>query len=177
MLRTEPWRYGFHATPAAAAYRCRPPEVDLLATLRQLAQQHASLSCRLCRWTGCCFLCAAAVQAIAPEHPAQQLADAAIKVGCAPRPAHRVRRAPALPQPGLNAAQREHVLRWGYAHAFEHWRLHFTLTDRLDACLRELDAPAQACHGRHSLRRPRHAPAASGLARFHRARARSAPLC
>ena len=27
----------------------------------------------------------------------------------------------------------EHVLRWGYAHVFEHWRLHFTLTDRLDA--------------------------------------------
>lgn len=135
LLRTEPWRYGFHAT-------LKPPlrlaaghtEADLLATLQQLAQQHApfELPALQVDWLAG-FLALRLVQAIAPEHPAQQLADAAVRLLDVHRAPHTEAELQRYLSPGLNAAQREHVHRWGYAHVFEHWRLHFTLTDRLDA--------------------------------------------
>ena len=132
-LRTEPWRYGFHATLKPplrlAAGHPRPTCSPRCSSWRSSTRPS---SCRLAGglagWLPALRLVQAIARAPASSWPMPLCACSTPTAPHTPRPS-----ASAILSPGLNAAQREHVLRWGYAHVFEHWRLHFTLTDRLDA--------------------------------------------
>lgn len=127
--RTEPWRYGFHAT-LKAPMRLRECS-GASAFTAAAAELAASIppfdlpTLAVGELDG--FV---ALRPTAPSTRMQALADRCVEAldgFRAPMPDTEFERRGR----GLDAERLGLLRRWGYPHVFGHWRLHLTLTDRL----------------------------------------------
>ena len=133
--RAEPRRYGFHATlKPPFALRDGLAESQLLAALaawvrgRGVFEMPALAVATLGDFVA---LRSVARDATAPGLPLRALADDCVRAfDVFRRPLSSAEAARRL-TPELDADQRGNVDRWGYAHVFDHWRFHMTLSDSL----------------------------------------------
>jgi len=146
--RTDPWRYGFHAT-LKAPLRLPPgrDESQLHEALQAFAARRPAFEMPLLavdRLAG--FIALRPAQALPPEHPLWRLADACVReldrLRAAPTPAELARR---LGQP-LDAAAQLRLQQWGYPHVLEGWRFHMTLSNALPDAERETLMAAARLH-------------------------------
>lgn len=156
--RADPRRYGFHATlKPPFALREGSSRSQLLAALAHFVDERAPFTMpTLEAATLGDFIALRPVDAdaAAPGQPLRRLADDCVRLFDEFRqPASSEETARRLAA-ALDEGQRDLLARWGYAHVFEHWRFHMTLTDvlprdpegeRLRAGL--LDAARQAFAG------------------------------
>ena len=134
--RADPRRYGFHATlKPPFALREGATRSQLLAALSHFADEHAPFDMPpLAVATLADFIALRPVahDATAVGQPLRSLADNCVRLfddfRAPPSSAERTRR---QGLDGLDAEQRGNVDRWGYAHVFDHWRFHMTLSDSL----------------------------------------------
>ncbi len=151
--RSEPWRYGFHATLKAPMRLAEGQGLpDLRRALDALAARHAPFALPpLAVGTLGGFVALRLVQ----EPPAlRALADDAVTrldpLRAALPAAEAARRAQ-----GLDDEQRALLQRWGYPHVFNRWRFHLTLTDPLpDAARRDAACVAAQRHFAAALAAP-----------------------
>ncbi|THF59240.1 DUF1045 domain-containing protein [Pseudothauera rhizosphaerae] len=129
----DPWRYGFHAT-LKAPIRLAPPhgEAAFLDAVRALAREHRRFGMpplQVAELSG--FVALLPARLLAADHPLWALANACVQqldaFRAPPTEAELARR---RSQP-LDAAQRDLLARWGYAHVLTQWRFHMTLSDTL----------------------------------------------
>ena len=144
----EPRRYGFHATlkpPMALREGAAPAEfVAAVEALAARTPRFGMPALEVGTLGG--FVALRPVDAIAADHPLRRLADACMREldgWRAPLNEGELQRR--LAGPSLSPAQKELLLRWGYPHAFEHWRFHMTLSDTVhdDTRRESLRADAQ----------------------------------
>ena len=133
--RGDPRRYGFHATlKAPFALRERTSRSQLLAALAHVVAERrpfAMPALAVATLGGFVALRPADPAATAPDQPLRQLADDCVRLFDEfRRPASADETARRLAA-GLDEPQRDNVVRWGYAHVFDQWRFHMTLTDAL----------------------------------------------
>ena len=137
--RADPRRYGFHATlKPPFALRDGATRSQLLAALSHFADEHAPFDMpplAVAPLAGFIALRPVAGDATAVGQPLRTLADNCVRLfddfraqPSAAELAHRL-------APGLDAAQRGNVVRWGYPHVFDRWRFHMTLSDSLPGTL------------------------------------------
>ena len=139
--RTDPRRYGFHATlKPPFALRDSATRAQLLAALSHFADGRAPfLMPPLAVATLGDFIALRplAREATAAGQPLRALADDSVRLfddfRAPPTAAELARRL----APSLDAPQRASVERWGYPHVFDQWRFHMTLSDNLPADLRD----------------------------------------
>jgi hypothetical protein len=134
----EPWRYGFHATlKPPMQLRDALQEHDFMAAVQRLAERTAAFMLPpLVVTTLGDFVALRPSQPPAPEHPLRQLADACVRElddWRAPPTAQERQRRFAHP---LDAEQTALLMRWGYPHVLQRWRMHLTLSNSLppDRC-------------------------------------------
>lgn len=144
----EPRRYGFHATlkpPMALRTGAAPAEFfEAIEALAARTPRFDMPALEVGTLAG--FVALRPVDATVAEHPLRRLADSCMReldVWRAPLTERELQRR--LADRSLSPAQKELLQRWGYPHAFEHWRFHMTLTDtvRDDAQRDGLRADAQ----------------------------------
>lgn len=133
--RADPRRYGLHATlKPPFALRQGSSRSQLLAALAHFVDQRSPFALPALEVSTLGdFIALRPVQADAAAcgQPLRRLADDCVRLFDEFRqPASPEERARRLAV-GLDEAQRENLARWGYAHVFEHWRFHMTLTDAL----------------------------------------------
>ena len=128
-----PARYGFHGTLKApfrlAAGRSLQ---DLIHAAAALAARHRDFEMPMLEvaWLQD-FVALRPVLAPHPAHPLRQLADACVgelDPFRAPAPAQEQARRAA--EADRDATAQAMLGRWGYAHVFDGWRFHMTLSDR-----------------------------------------------
>ncbi|MET0334858.1 MAG: DUF1045 domain-containing protein [Rhizobacter sp.] len=154
----EPWRYGFHAT-------LKPPmrlaegrdATSLIDALTALAADtpRFEMPALSVRWLSG-FLALRPREPLPPSHALHRLADACVthfdpwRAPPTPEEAQRRLAAP------LDDTAHRLLQRWGYAHVFDHWRFHMTLTDTLpdDLTLRQGVEQAAQAHFAEALRVP-----------------------
>ncbi|HEY8976807.1 MAG TPA: DUF1045 domain-containing protein [Burkholderiaceae bacterium] len=158
LYRADPCRYGFHATlKPPFALREGTSRAQLLAAVSHFVDEHTPFvmpALHVATLGDFIALRPVDADATARGQPLRGLADDCVRLFDEfRRPAsagETARRAAA----SLDEAQRENVARWGYAHVFEQWRFHMTLSDGLprdaqgervrvellDAARREFDA-------------------------------------
>jgi hypothetical protein len=154
-----PWRYGWHAT-LKAPMRLAPDrdESGWLHAVRSLAAGHAPFDMpplEVARLAD--FLALRPVRSPAARHPLRRLADACVLRldlwRAVPTPAERGRQL----RPGMSERQRRNVEHFGYAHVFEDWRFHMTLSGSLatldDSRIAQLHEAARR-HFADALREP-----------------------
>ena len=129
-----PRRYGFHATlKAPITLRAGASAQDFLGAVQALAQRIPRFAMpRLRVDTLGGFIALRPGEPVEASHALRRLADACVRSlddWRAPMDAETLQRK--LQADGLGPAQQQCVRRWGYAHVFEHWRFHMTLTDTL----------------------------------------------
>jgi len=133
--RDDPRRYGFHATlKPPFALRAGRTRSQLLAALSHVVDERAPFAMpALHVATLGDFVALRTIDpaATAAGQPLRRLADDCVRLfdefrqpACAQETARRH-------VAGLDESQRENIARWGYAHVFDHWRFHMTLTDAL----------------------------------------------
>jgi hypothetical protein len=131
---TAPRRYGFHATlKAPMALRPGTDESDFLDAVRRLAGRMRRFAMPpLVVTTLGDFMALRPATSVSARHPLRRLADACVRElddwrapldDAALR--ERLRRQP------VSAQQETLLRRWGYAHVFDQWRFHMTLSDSL----------------------------------------------
>ena len=129
-----PRRYGFHATLKAPMV-LHPDQdatsfVDAVAALAARTRRFMMPALKV-DWL-MQFLALRPSHHLLPAHPLRQLADSCVcdldPWRALPTDAELRRR---LADPALTTGQREAAACWGYAHVFEHWRFHMTLSDPL----------------------------------------------
>ena len=133
--RTDPRRYGFHATlKPPFALRDGATRSQLLAALSHFADEHAPFDMpplAVATLGDFIALRPVAHEATAAAGPLRQLADDCVRLfddfRAPPTDADRRRRLGA----DLDAEQRANLDRWGYPHVFDRWRFHLTLSDSL----------------------------------------------
>ena len=131
--RTDPRRYGFHATlKPPFALREGAGRSPLFAALSHFVDERAPFAMPpLAVATLGDFIALRPIDrdATAPGQPLRELADDCIRLFDEfRRPASAEETARRL-TPTLDDQQRANVARWGYPHVFGHWRFHMTLTD------------------------------------------------
>lgn len=141
-----PRRYGFHATlKAPIVLREGATAADFLAAVQALAQGIRRLAMpRLQVDTLGGFVALRPAEPVEATHALRRLADACVRSldeWRAPMDAKTLQHR--LPDDRLSPARQQCVHRWGYAHVFEHWRFHMTLSDTLPN-----DAPGDALRQR-----------------------------
>lgn len=131
--RSEPWRYGFHAT-LKPPMRLRPglEEAELDPALQALAAGFAAFQMpRLQVDMLTDFVALRPASPLARTHPLWRLADACVTAldhfRAPPTEAELARR---LRQP-LQPDDRARLEAWGYPQVLEGWRFHMTLSDPL----------------------------------------------
>ena len=134
--RSEPWRYGFHATLKAPIQlregHCETAWLDAVAAVAQRHQVFSLPPLQVALLSD--FLALRPHDEPAPGTPLRRLADDCVEALDVFRAslddAQRARRRAALgPDPG---GRRSAALeRWGYPHVFDDWRFHLTLSDPL----------------------------------------------
>lgn len=129
-----PRRYGFHATlKAPITLRTGASAQDFFDAVHALAQRIPRFAMpRLRVDTLGGFIALRPGEPVEASHALRRLADACVRSlddWRAPMDAETLQRK--LQADGLGPAQQQCVRRWGYAHVFEHWRFHMTLTDTL----------------------------------------------
>ncbi len=130
----EPRRYGFHATlKPPMRLRAGSKFDEFLEGVAALAAGTArfEMPALEVRTLGRVSALRPA-EAIDAGHPLRRLADACVREldpWRAPADARETQRR--LADPSLSSTQKELLKRWGYAHVFEHWRFHMTLSDSL----------------------------------------------
>lgn len=133
--RTDPRRYGFHATlKPPFALRQDATRSRLLAALARFSDARAAFAMpRLAVAPLGDFLALRPIEpdATAPGQPLRALADDCVRLfdefRQPPSAAETERRLAGR----LDEAQRANLARWGYPHVFDRWRVHMTLTDSL----------------------------------------------
>jgi putative phosphonate metabolism protein len=131
-ITAEPRRYGFHATlkpPFVLAVGCTVEELEEAAVA--LAREEAPFEAPSLRLS--CISGFWALTLSAPCPPFHALADHCVsaldRFRAAPSAEELARRRRAR----LTARQEELLARWGYPYVMDEFRLHLTLTGRLDA--------------------------------------------
>jgi len=138
----EPRRYGFHAT-------LKPPmTLRAGAAPEAFFAQVAALAARTPRfdmprlavdWLSS-FMALRPAEAIDASHPLRRLADACVgELDAWREPPSEQALQRRLASSRLDEAHEALLRRWGYAHVFDCWRFHMTLSNRLpeDAALRQ----------------------------------------
>jgi hypothetical protein len=133
--RADPRRYGFHATlKPPFALREGTSRSQLLAALAHFVDHRSPFvmpALEVATLGGFIALRPVDAGATASGEPLRRLADDCVRLFDEFRrpatPEETARRLAA----GLDDDQRRNLARWGYAHVFEHWRFHMTLTDTL----------------------------------------------
>ena len=173
-LTAEPRTYGFHATLKAPFRLAAGKSLhDLRHAVAALAARHRDFEMPPLEvaWLHD-FVALRPVPALDSAHPLRQLADACVSELDAFRapapPGEQARRAAEIDGDVSGLAM---LARWGYAHVFEGWRFHMTLSDRFDDRsspeARQFEHDARAWFSR-SLAQPLHGTA---LSIFHEASA------
>jgi hypothetical protein len=168
-----PARYGFHATlKAPIRLAAGSSRADLQRAAAALARRHRvfEMPALHVAWLQD-FVAVRPVVPLHATHPLRQLADACVRDlddHRAPAPAGEVARRAAQTADG-DPSGLALLARWGYAHVFDGWRFHMTLSDRFDDrdsdAARQLEHDARAWFSR-SLGEPLHCTA---LCIFHEA--------
>lgn len=133
--RRDPRRYGFHATlKPPFALREGTSRSQLLAALAHFVDERRPFempALAVATLADFVALRPAAPGATDVDPPLRRLADDCVRLFDGfRRPASTAETAHRMAA-GLDALQRDNVARWGYAHVFEQWRFHMTLTDPL----------------------------------------------
>jgi len=129
-----PARYGFHATLKAPVRLAAGRSLeDLRHAAAALAKRHRvfEMPALHVAWLQD-FVALRPVQPLHPSHPLRQLADACVREldeFRAPAPAGEIAQR-AMQAIDADAAGLARLARWGYAHVFDGWRFHMTLSDR-----------------------------------------------
>jgi hypothetical protein len=135
--RAAPRRYGFHATlKPPFALRDGRAEPELLAALAAWACERGAFempALAVATLGDFIALRPVARDATAPGRPLRELADGCVSVFDEFRRPLSPAEAAGRISPELDAGRRGNVDRWGYAHVFDHWRFHMTLSDSLPA--------------------------------------------
>jgi len=133
--RADPRRYGFHATlKPPFALREGMSRSQLLAALAHFVdvrRPFAMPPLAVATLGDFVALRPADPGATAADQPLRRLADDCVRLFDEFRQPASLDEAARRLSAGLDEQQRENVARWGYAHVFEWWRFHMTLTDSL----------------------------------------------
>ncbi len=137
-LRSSPWRYGFHATLKAPMHLRDDASLDgFLQAAADLASQSRCLELPVLQVaTLGDFVALRPSQETRGGDPLHELAARCVRELEAWRSPEVMSRNTA----SLDAEQRALLLRWGYPHVLERWRLHLTLSDSLDLSSPEADS-------------------------------------
>ena len=133
--RADPRRYGFHGTlKPPFALRDGVGRSQLLAALSHFADERAPFEMpALAVATLGDFVALRSVDrdATATGRPLRELADDCVRLFDEFRRPPSTEEAARRMNAGLDAPRRANVDRWGYAHVFDQWRFHMTLSDSL----------------------------------------------
>ena len=133
--RDDPRRYGFHATlKPPFALREGRSRSQLLAALSHVVDERAPFAMpELHVATLGDFVALRPVDpdATAPDRPLRRLADDCVRLFDEFRQPASAQETARRLAAGLDDAQRANLERWGYAHVFDDWRFHMSLTDAL----------------------------------------------
>lgn len=128
--RSEPWRYGLHATVVAPFYLAPGlTDADLTGVIKTLATRHAPFDMPPLEVAMLSdFMALRPALPVGEHHPLRHLADDAL------RALADVRQAPSAQEierqaVRLEPAQLQRYKDWGSPYVFEHWRFHMTLSD------------------------------------------------